>query len=144
MIHRIELVAASRSTVLVTGETGTGKELVARAVYERSAQRDLPFVKVEFAAIPETLLESELFGYVRGAFTGVSGERRRASPPWYIAAPSFSTRNRDAKARATGEALSGSAGARNRIARCRNRTGRRPRRRGDQPQSPGLVDQGRF
>jgi DNA-binding NtrC family response regulator len=72
VIKRVELVAASRSTVLVTGETGTGKELVARAIHARSAQRDMPLIKVNCAAIPETLLESELFGHVRGAFTGAT------------------------------------------------------------------------
>jgi len=76
VIHRIELVSASRSTVLITGETGTGKELVARAVHDRSAEKTLPFVKVNCAAIPETLLESELFGHVRGAFTGAVSARR--------------------------------------------------------------------
>jgi DNA-binding NtrC family response regulator len=72
VIKRAELVAESRSTVLVTGETGTGKELVARAIHARSAQREMPLIKVNCAAIPETLLESELFGHVRGAFTGAS------------------------------------------------------------------------
>jgi transcriptional regulator with GAF, ATPase, and Fis domain len=74
--RRIELVSATRSTVLVTGETGTGKELVARAVHNRSAQKHLPFIKVNCAAIPETLLESELFGHVKGAFTGATGARK--------------------------------------------------------------------
>jgi transcriptional regulator with GAF, ATPase, and Fis domain len=76
VIRRIELVSSTRSTVLITGETGTGKELVARAVHNRSAQKHLPFIKVNCAAIPETLLESELFGHVRGAFTGATGARK--------------------------------------------------------------------
>jgi transcriptional regulator with GAF, ATPase, and Fis domain len=76
VIRRVELVAATRSTVLVTGETGTGKELVARAVHASSAQHHMPFVKVNCAAIPETLLESELFGHVRGAFTDATSTRK--------------------------------------------------------------------
>jgi transcriptional regulator with GAF, ATPase, and Fis domain len=76
VIRRIDLVSATRSTVLITGETGTGKELVARAVHHRSAQRDMPFIKVNCAAIPETLLESELFGHVRGAFTDATGTKK--------------------------------------------------------------------
>src|SRR5688500_244864 len=66
----LERVADSPTTVLVTGESGTGKELVARALHDSSSRRDKPFIKVNCAAIPKELIESELFGYERGAFTG--------------------------------------------------------------------------
>ena len=76
VIRQLELVAQSRSTVLITGETGTGKELAARAIHDRSAQREMPLIKVNCAAIPDTLLESELFGHVRGAFTGAASNKK--------------------------------------------------------------------
>ena len=66
----LDRVADSPTTVLVTGESGTGKELIARALHENSRRRDKPFIKVNCAAIPKDLVESELFGYERGAFTG--------------------------------------------------------------------------
>jgi len=69
-------VAAGESTVLITGESGTGKELVARAIHEASQRKEGPFVSINCSAFPETLLESELFGYLRGAFTGAAANRK--------------------------------------------------------------------
>jgi DNA-binding NtrC family response regulator len=71
----VDAVADNRTTVLMTGESGTGKSLVARAIHHRSPRRDKPFVEVSCGALPETLLESELFGHVKGAFTGAISDK---------------------------------------------------------------------
>ncbi len=72
----IRMVAKSNATILIEGESGTGKELIARAVHQNSARSDGPFVAIDCASLPETLLESELFGHVRGAFTGAVSNKK--------------------------------------------------------------------
>lgn len=76
VIERIHMLAPVNSTVLITGESGTGKELAARAIHRCSPRRGKPFIALNCAAIPETLLESELFGHEKGAFTGATSRRR--------------------------------------------------------------------
>src|SRR6476659_348782 len=76
LIQLLETVATTSSTILITGETGTGKEVVARAIHHNSPRRLHRFVALNCSAIPETLLEAELFGHVRGAFTGAVGNRQ--------------------------------------------------------------------
>src|SRR5262249_52670104 len=78
-IHQVyqitEKVADTPSTVLISGESGTGKELIAKALHENSSRAGGPFIKINCAAIPKTLMESELFGYEKGAFTGAVGSK---------------------------------------------------------------------
>jgi two-component system nitrogen regulation response regulator NtrX len=75
LVDRLEKVAPTDARVLITGDNGTGKELVARAIHQLSARRDAPFIEVNCAAIPSELIESELFGHMKGSFTGASADR---------------------------------------------------------------------
>ncbi len=132
----IEKVADTPSTVLLSGESGTGKELVARALHAHSSRREGPFIAINCAAIPKTLIESELFGYDRGAFTGAVAakpgrfelaDKRHALP----------RRDRRGPRRHAGEAPARAAGVGLRARRRHQDAegGRAPRRR-DQPRSP--------
>lgn len=76
LLRQVQLIAASDSTVLLQGESGTGKELIARALHRSSPRRERPFITLDCGTIPEPLLESELFGYVKGAFTGASSNKK--------------------------------------------------------------------
>ena len=76
IFQRIDESAGTKASVLVTGESGVGKELVGRAVHLKSNRRDKAFVKLNCAAIPDTLMESELFGYEKGAFTGALTQKK--------------------------------------------------------------------
>lgn len=76
VMSMVQRVASSNATVLIRGESGTGKELVAKALHFASSRKDQPFIKVNCAALPETLLESELFGHIKGSFTGAIADRK--------------------------------------------------------------------
>ncbi len=123
LFHLLETVAQSNSTILVTGETGTGKEVVARAIHHNSPRRAHRFVALNCSAIPETLLEAELFGHVRGAFTGAD---RRAAGPLRAGAQGHAVprRSRHDERGAADEAAARAAGTRVRARRRQHRRSR--------------------
>ena len=87
VLDSVRRVAPTEATVLITGETGTGKELIARAIHSASVRKDKPLIKVNCAALPTGLVESELFGHERGAFSGAIEPVREPCPPsmvWHL------------------------------------------------------------
>jgi Nif-specific regulatory protein len=76
LFEKVRLVSDSRASVLITGESGTGKEMIASAIHYNSNRSDKPFIKINCAAIPEHLLESELFGHTKGSFTGAYSDKK--------------------------------------------------------------------
>ena len=128
----IERVAPTRATVLLAGESGVGKDLIARAIHFHSPRKDRPLVKINCSALPENLMESELFGYEKGAFTGAADDQAgqvRAGRHGH----GFSGRNRRRAGADSGEAAARPAGARVRAAgQQRNPPHRRTRDRGHQ------------
>ena len=130
----IGMLADSDATVLISGETGTGKELVARAIHEHGHRGGKPFVAVNCAAIPSELLESELFGHVRGAFTGAISDREgRLSRS--RGGTLFLDEIGDMDGAMQAKMLRALAGARGRAGRRQTRPGRRARHRGDPSRS---------
>ena len=131
----IERVAPTRATVLLAGESGVGKDLIARAIHFHSPRRDRPLVKINCTAIPENLMESELFGYEKGAFTGAQDHQARQvrAGRYGHGVPG---RNRRRAGGHSGEAAARSAGARVRAAgQQRDAAHRRARDRRHQPGS---------
>ena len=139
VFERVRKVAATDATVLILGESGTGKELVARAVHDQSSRRDAPIIAVNCASIPETLIESELFGHEKGAFTGA----HKAHPGLVEAARgrhALPRRDRRAAAAGPGPAAARAPGGRGAAGgRHRKPPGERAAHGGDPPRPPPDV-----